>query len=174
MSELDKLREEAKALMKESPDNLAMRSCWNCNGAHEHLKKAEYVIVCAMGCGHYYYKGQDITEGQVMHTSNTDDTSREKLRHIIGACMCKDDDKSCWYTNNAQEVENDGTVQDNQVDAILNLIDQHTKTMCERARQDELKQLWNSTQSYIVPDGVEANDMSEELHKRIEKLRSEL
>ena len=81
MSELDKLREEAKALMKESPDNLAMRSCWNCNGAHEHLKKAEYVIVCAMGCGHYYYKGQDITEGQVMHTSNTDhdETLKEQI-----------------------------------------------------------------------------------------------
>lgn len=57
---------------------------------------------------------------------------------------------------------------------IMDLIDQHTKTMCERARQDELKQLWNSTQPDIVPDGVEANDMSEELHKRIEKLRSEL
>jgi hypothetical protein len=105
-----------------------------------------------------------------MHTSNTDDTSREKLRHIIGACMCKDDDKSCWYTNNAQEVENDGTVQDNQVDAILNLIDQHTKTMCERARLDELKQLWNNTQSEIVPEGVVAHDMSEALHKRMKKL----
>ena len=43
-----------------------------------------------------------------------------------------------------------------------------------QARIDELKQLWNSTQPDIVPDGVEANDMSEELHKRIEKLRSEL
>jgi len=43
-----------------------------------------------------------------------------------------------------------------------------------QARIDELKQLWNSTQSDIVPDGVEANDMSEALHKRIEKLRSEL
>ena len=42
------------------------------------------------------------------------------------------------------------------------------------ARIDELKQLWNSTQPDIVPDGVEANDMSEALHKRIEKLRSEL
>lgn len=85
MSELDKLREEAKALMKESPDNLAMRSCWNCNGAHEHLKKAEYVIVCAMGCGHYYYKGQDITEGQVMHTSNTDhdETLKEQIQKIL-------------------------------------------------------------------------------------------
>ena len=43
-----------------------------------------------------------------------------------------------------------------------------------QARIDELEQLWNSTQPDIVPDVVEANDMSEELHKRIEKLRSEL
>jgi hypothetical protein len=64
MSKLDKLRKEAKALLKENPDNLAMRSCWNCNGSHEHLKKLDYVIVCAFGCGHYYYKGQDITEEQ--------------------------------------------------------------------------------------------------------------
>lgn len=42
-----------------------------------------------------------------------------------------------------------------------------------QARIDELKQLWNSTQSDIVPDGIPANDMSEALHKRIEKLRSE-
>ena len=44
----------------------------------------------------------------------------------------------------------------------------------DEARIDELKQLWNSTQSDIVPDGIPANDMSEALHKRIEKLRSEL
>jgi len=52
---------------------------------------------------------------------------------------------------------------------LAEAIDQYTQTMCERARQDELKQLWNSTQPDIVPDGVEANDMSEALHKRIEK-----
>jgi Tfp pilus assembly pilus retraction ATPase PilT len=51
---------------------------------------------------------------------------------------------------------------------------QAIQSLINEARIDELKQLWNSTQSYIVPDGVEANDMSEELHKRIEKLRSEL
>ncbi len=43
-----------------------------------------------------------------------------------------------------------------------------------QARIDELEQLWNSTQPDIVPDGIPANDMSEALHKRIEKLRSEL
>lgn len=51
---------------------------------------------------------------------------------------------------------------------------QAIQSLINEARIDELKQLWNSTQSDIVPDGVEANDMSEELHKRIEKLRSEL
>ena len=51
---------------------------------------------------------------------------------------------------------------------------QAIQSLINEARIDELKQLWNNTQSDIVPDGVEANDMSEELHKRIEKLRSEL
>ena len=50
---------------------------------------------------------------------------------------------------------------------------QAIQSLINEARIDELKQLWNSTQSYLVPDGVEANDMSEALHKRIEKLRSE-
>lgn len=62
MSKTQTLRAEAKKLIKKDIENLAMRSCWNCNGAHEHLKEADYVIVCAMGCGHYYYKGVDITE----------------------------------------------------------------------------------------------------------------
>jgi hypothetical protein len=41
--------------------NLPNRSCWNCNSAHEHLKKAEYPIEC-FDCGHIYYKGVDLTE----------------------------------------------------------------------------------------------------------------
>ncbi len=51
---------------------------------------------------------------------------------------------------------------------------QAIQSLINEARIDELKQLWNSTQPDIAPDGVPANDMSEELHKRIEKLRSEL
>jgi hypothetical protein len=51
---------------------------------------------------------------------------------------------------------------------------QAIQSLINEARIDELKQLWNSTQPDIVPDGVPANDMSEALHKRIEKLRSKL
>ena len=51
---------------------------------------------------------------------------------------------------------------------------QAIQSLINEARIDELKQLWNSTQSDIVPDGIPANDMSEALHKRVEKLRSEL
>ena len=51
---------------------------------------------------------------------------------------------------------------------------QAIQSLINEARIDELKQLWNSTQPDIVPDGIPANDMSEALHKRIEKLRSEL
>ena len=51
---------------------------------------------------------------------------------------------------------------------------QAIQSLINEARIDELKQLWNSTQPDIVPEGAKANDMSEELHKRIEKLRSEL
>lgn len=39
-----------------------VRSCWKCNGAHEHLKTHK-LIVC-FECGHWYYKGIDITENK--------------------------------------------------------------------------------------------------------------
>ena len=95
---------------------------------------------------------------------NNNDTSREELKRQIiektiltGQKFMKTKILEDWTLSND----------------IMDLIDQHTKTMCERARQDELEQLWNSTQPDIVPDGIPANDMSEALHKRIEKLRSE-
>lgn len=37
-----------------------LRSCWNCNPAHEHLKTHE--LICCFECGHWFYKGIDITE----------------------------------------------------------------------------------------------------------------
>lgn len=37
------------------------RSCWNCNGAHEHLRRADYPIQC-YDCGHIYFKGERISD----------------------------------------------------------------------------------------------------------------
>lgn len=34
----------------------AMRSCWECNGAHEHLKKVNFLHVC-FSCGRYWLFG---------------------------------------------------------------------------------------------------------------------
>lgn len=55
MKDLDKIRKEAQK------KDLVFRTCWNCNPGHKHLKKAKYCILC-LQCGHYYYKGEDITE----------------------------------------------------------------------------------------------------------------
>ena len=63
---------------------------------------------------------------------------------------------------------------ENCTNVVMSIMKGDRDRAVREARLDELKQLWNSTQSDIVPDGVEANDMSEALHKRIEKLRSEL
>jgi len=53
-------RIEAKKLLKKYPGVYPeLRSCWNCNGAHEHLK--EHDLIMCFGCGHWYYKGIDIT-----------------------------------------------------------------------------------------------------------------
>ena len=56
-----KILDEAYKWMRDNGGNYAMRSCWKCNSALEHLKKAEYVIMC-FGCGHWFYKGKDLTK----------------------------------------------------------------------------------------------------------------
>lgn len=57
--EIKKLRTEALSLMKQ--EKFTMRSCWNCNPAHEHLKEYSIPIIC-FECGHWFFKGIDITE----------------------------------------------------------------------------------------------------------------
>ena len=34
----------------------ALRSCWECNGAHEHLKDTDFLHVCIL-CGRYWIFG---------------------------------------------------------------------------------------------------------------------
>ena len=52
---IEELRKEAKT------KKVSLRSCWNCNPAHEYFKESDYVIAC-IWCGHYFYKGVDITD----------------------------------------------------------------------------------------------------------------
>ena len=52
---IEELRKEAES------KSVCLRSCWNCNPAHEHLKESNYVIAC-IWCGNYFYKGVDITD----------------------------------------------------------------------------------------------------------------
>lgn len=64
--ELELLREEARKLLKKTNGSaMGMRSCWNCNPAHEHFLSGDWgkwVLMCFAECGKYYYKGVDITE----------------------------------------------------------------------------------------------------------------
>ena len=53
--------EKADQWMRDHGNGFSFRSCWNCNRAHEHLRNAEYVILCFV-CGHYFFNGVDITE----------------------------------------------------------------------------------------------------------------
>ena len=50
----------AKKLIKAG--KFEMRSCWNCNGAHEHLKNHE--LFTCFNCGRWFYKGIDVTEDE--------------------------------------------------------------------------------------------------------------
>ena len=57
---IQEARKLAKKLMKKDSNYPEMRSCWKCNGAHEHLKS--HTLIWCFECGHFYYKGLDITE----------------------------------------------------------------------------------------------------------------
>ena len=50
------------ALKMKAAGDFAMRSCWNCNPAHEHLKNDDpaFLFVC-FDCGHWFYRGADLT-----------------------------------------------------------------------------------------------------------------
>lgn len=55
-------REEA--IRQADGRDVVMRSCWNCNGAHAHLKGADYVVFCVAGCGHFYWKGVQLDNNE--------------------------------------------------------------------------------------------------------------
>ena len=57
---VEEARKKAKAILKKDGANFEWRSCWNCNGAHEHLK--DHGLINCFECGHWYYQGIDITE----------------------------------------------------------------------------------------------------------------
>jgi len=63
MKSKEEARELAKKYMEDNKPGYSMRSCWECNGAHEGLKEKEHPI-CCFGCGKWFYKGIDITENE--------------------------------------------------------------------------------------------------------------
>ena len=95
-----------------------------------------------------------------MHTSNTDHDETLK-EQILTEFKQVHKLAPADYTENCTNV-------------VMSIMKGDRDRAVREARIDELEQLWNSTQPDIVPDGIPANDMSEALHKRIEKLRSEL
>ena len=56
-----KLQEEALEWLKANPNKglfgaWIIRSCWDCNMAHNHLKNADYPFEC-YDCGNIFFKG---------------------------------------------------------------------------------------------------------------------
>lgn len=63
------IKEYKERLKKGEP---ALRSCWNCNTAHKHLKKEDYLIYC-IWCGNLYLKGKEVEiEGDEKHGREED------------------------------------------------------------------------------------------------------
>lgn len=62
MSEEEATRRLAEALLMEKPEALALRSCWNCNPAHEYMKQTTDFVISCPWCGSYFFQGVDITD----------------------------------------------------------------------------------------------------------------
>ena len=54
-SEKEKIEEKLKN------NQVSIRSCWNCNPAHKHLKKSDSIITCPW-CGKTYYEGKELCD----------------------------------------------------------------------------------------------------------------
>ncbi len=59
-ADIEELRKEALEWLRKHDWTPVLHSCWKCNPSHEHLKEADYVILCPF-CGRWYYKGVDVT-----------------------------------------------------------------------------------------------------------------
>jgi hypothetical protein len=57
----DEAKEEAAKILAADYMAFTLRSCWNCNSAHDHLQNADHIIRCFV-CGHTFYKGFDLTD----------------------------------------------------------------------------------------------------------------
>jgi hypothetical protein len=49
-----------EAIKEAEGRDIIMRSCWECNGAHDHLRRSEFVVFCLWGCGRYWWKGVEV------------------------------------------------------------------------------------------------------------------
>lgn len=57
---MKKIKMTKKEYMERHKNNeISLRSCWNCNSAHKHLKKVDYLIYC-IWCGNLYFKGKEV------------------------------------------------------------------------------------------------------------------
>lgn len=54
-------RKKATEILEKDSSNFALRSCWECNGAHEHLKNCAIPLNC-FECGKWFFKGIEISE----------------------------------------------------------------------------------------------------------------
>jgi hypothetical protein len=60
--DVDVLRAEAEGLIAErGADGIFMRSCWVCNPAHAHFADVKDAVLNCFICGHWFFKGHDLT-----------------------------------------------------------------------------------------------------------------
>ena len=77
-------QEEANKMAEECEgQGPCMRSCWNCNGAHEHLKDRPFVFTC-FACGIQYVSGVPAPIlGMRMRGETVTDETMDKYAEIL-------------------------------------------------------------------------------------------
>jgi len=64
-----------RAVDCQASNNWQMRSCWNCNTAHEHLKDPAAGLILCFECGHWFLDGVDLTA--LIESEDDNDTTGE-------------------------------------------------------------------------------------------------
>ena len=62
-----------KELEEKTGLEVAFRSCWKCNSAHDRLKKVKDFIIYCFECGEIYYMGRPLTDEKLNELEGKND-----------------------------------------------------------------------------------------------------
>lgn len=71
----DSLDERQALIARAEGRTPVLRSCWECNGAHKHLKEKNNTLFLCIGCNRYFMDGVFLTEAGDKNANDWDEES---------------------------------------------------------------------------------------------------